>query len=91
MGDESLFVPTGNVVAIFWVLIAVFVVRTGWRTRALAILLALVAVALPHLMPSGWLAWLPDDPRAAFMLGFLPPLGTAALVLRLGRLRERAQ
>ena len=59
MGDASLYVPTGNVVGIFWALVAAFVARTGWNTRVLALGLAAVAVALPYLAPGAWLeAWL---------------------------------
>lgn len=87
MGDADLFIPTGSVVGIFWSLVAAFVARTGWKTRALALGLAGVAVALPHLvLPDAWLATWPSEwPRAAFLLGFAPPLGVAWLVLRLAR------
>ncbi len=88
-GDESLFVPTGNVVGVFWALVAVFVVRVRWRARLLALALASAGIALPYLLPDGWLApWLPSSPRAAFMLGFLPPLAAAGLVLTVARWRE---
>jgi hypothetical protein len=87
-GDETLFVPTGNVVGIFWVFVAVFVVRTTTRIRALAIALAAFAAILPHLAPDAWMeSWPGSYPRAAFMLGFVPPLGVAALVLWLARRR----
>lgn len=89
-GDESLFVPTGNVVGMFWVFVTVFVVKATARVRALAIMLASAAAILPHLAPEPWLAsWPGDYPRAAFMLGFLPPLCAAAAVLLIDRRRAR--
>lgn len=92
MGDADLFIPTGNVVGIFWAIVATFVARTGWRTRALALGLAGVAVALPHLGPDAWLATWPSEwPRAAFLVGFAPPLGVAALVLFVARRRAAAR
>lgn len=92
MGDADLFIPTGNVVGIFWTIVAVFVARVGWRTRALALGLAGVAVALPHLAPDAWLATWPSEwPRAAFLLGFAPPLSVAALVLLVARRRATAE
>lgn len=86
--DATLFVPTGNVVGIFWVFVMVFVVRATARIRALAIALASAAAIGVQFAPEAWMAsWPATHPRAAFMLGFAPPLGVAALVLWLGRRR----
>lgn len=90
-GDSSLYVPAGNVVGIFWALVATFVVGAGWRTRSLALASALLAAALPHFAPEAWMeAWPSAWPRAAFLLGLAPPLAAVALVLWVGRARERA-
>ena len=89
--DESLFVPTGTVVGMFWVLVMVFVVRASLRARALAIALACAAALLVQIAPEAWMdSWPSTHPRAAFLLGFAPPLVAAALVLSLSRRRERA-
>jgi hypothetical protein len=88
-GDESLFVPTGNVVGIFLVLVGAGVFADRWRTRLAAIAPALVAAFLPHLAPDAWLApWLAESPRAAFFLGFAPPLAVAGAILYLSRERR---
>jgi hypothetical protein len=75
----------------FWVLVMVFVVRARLRTRALAIALACAAALLVQIAPEAWMgSWPSSHPRAAFLLGFAPPLAAAALVLYLGRRREPA-
>jgi hypothetical protein len=89
--DESLFVPTGSVVGMFWVLVMVFVVRATVRIRALAIALGCAAAILVQLASDRWMdSWPSTHPRAAFLVGLAPPLGVAALVLSLSRRRERA-
>jgi hypothetical protein len=85
--DPTLVVPTGNVVGAFFVLVATFVTRVGWRTRLLALVLALAATVLPHLLPD---AALPEEPRLAFLLGFVPPVAAAAFVVWLRKRREAA-
>ncbi len=88
MADPTLFVPTGNVVGVFWVFVMVFVLKASVRARALAIALACAAAILPQLVPDAWMAgWPSSYPRAAFMLGFLPPLLAAGTVLLLERRR----
>jgi len=90
-GDESLFVPTGTVVGMFWVIVTAFVARVSIRIRALAIGLACVVASLPYLAPERCMAgWPGDYPRAAFMLGFTPPLAVAAIVILVDRLRARS-
>jgi hypothetical protein len=76
--DPSLVVPTGNVVSMFFVFAAAFVLPRRASTRALAIFLAVAAAMLASYLPVASLA---DWPRAAFLLGFLPPLGAAGVVL----------
>lgn len=90
MADPTLFVPTGNVVGVFWVFVMVFVVKATARARALAIALACAAAILPQLAPEGWMAaWPSSYPRAAFLLGFAPPLLAAGAVLLVERGRAR--
>ncbi len=87
-GDETLFVPTGTVVGMFWVIVSAFVARVTIRIRALAIGTACVAASLPYLVPDAWMAdWPGRFPRAAFMLGFTPPLAVTAIVILVDRLR----
>ncbi len=89
-GDESLFVPTGTVVGMFWVLVTAFVARTTIRIRALGIGVACLVASLPYLVPDRWMAdWPGRFPRAAFMLGFAPPLAATAIVILVDRLRAR--
>jgi hypothetical protein len=80
--DPSLVVPTGNVVSMFFVFAAAFVLPRRASTRALSILLAVAAALLASFVPVAPLA---EWPRAAFLLGFVPPLGAAGVVLWLRR------
>jgi hypothetical protein len=82
--DPTLVVPVGNVVSAFFVLVTVFVTPAGWRARLLALVLALGAAVLT----STATAFAPAEPRLAFLFGFVPPLGTALLVIHWRKLRR---
>jgi hypothetical protein len=85
--DPTLVVPVGNVVSAFFVLVAVFVANAGWRLRLLALFLALGAA----LLTSNLAGVAPTEPRLAFLFGFVPPLGTALLVIHWRKLRRDRQ
>jgi hypothetical protein len=85
--DPTLVVPVGNVVSAFFVLVAVFVTPASWRLRLLALFLALGAA----LLTSNLAGVAPSEPRLAFLFGFVPPLGTALLVIHWRKLRRDRQ
>jgi len=80
--DPSLVVPTGNVVSVFFVLVAAFVAGQGWRTRLLALAAGIAGIVASTFVPVAWMA---ESPRAAFLAGFAPPIAAAALVLWIRR------
>ena len=86
MFDPTLVVPTGNVVSVFFILVAAFVAGEGWRARLAAIGAGILGIAASALLPTGWLV---ESPRAAFLVGFAPPVAAAAAVLWVARRRAR--
>ncbi len=80
--DPTLIVPTGNVVSMFFVFASAFVYRERLSTRALAVAVGVAAALLTSTLPTSWMG---DWPRVAFLVGFVPPLALAAVVLRLRR------
>jgi hypothetical protein len=81
-GQQILFMPVGNLVALVAVTVATLVFKVGWKARLAALLLALAVALPPYFVPAGYLPWqLTSSEAGCFILGVVPPLVAAALFL----------
>jgi hypothetical protein len=82
-GEEALFAPIGNFVALALVTVSAFRVRAlHWAWRAFAMFLAVLACLPPYFVTNMYVPyWLAFSGLAWFAVGLVPPLALAGVLL----------
>jgi hypothetical protein len=81
-GEEIVFMPAGNLVALVVVFITALRVKAHWAWRALAVVLGVLAGLPPYFATNEYVPyWVASSGVAWFVVGFAPPLALSGLLL----------
>jgi hypothetical protein len=81
-GQQVLFMPVGNMAAIVVVLVMAVRAKVDWQSRVLSVVLAAAVVFPPYFLTNQYFPWwLTSSELGCFVLGFVPPVAAAGLLL----------